>query len=129
LQTAGDALHWMIGSLSASTWDRAAVLAGALVVLAPLLGLLVAWLRILQLGDDTATSLGLDVPRTRISLVLVAVTLCALTVAVTGPLAFVAFLAGPIAQRLAGRPRFPLSAVVGAVIVLPGAVGGPSLVG
>src|SRR5699024_9055632 len=80
LKTAGDALHWMIGSLSASTWDRAAVLAGALAVLVPLLGLLVARLRILQLGDDTATSLGLAVPRTRTSLVLVAVALSALTV-------------------------------------------------
>src|SRR5699024_10897189 len=89
LKTAGDALHWMIGSLSASTWDRAAVLACALAVLIPLLGLLVPRLRILQLGDDTATSLGLDVPRTRTSLVLVAVALCALTVAVTGPLSFV----------------------------------------
>src|SRR5699024_9303539 len=129
LKTAGDALHWMIGSLSASTWDRAAVLACALAVLIPLLGLLVPRLRILQLGDDTATSLGLDVPRTRTSLVLVAVALCALTVAVTGPLSFVAFLAGPIAQRLAGRPSFPLSAVVGAVIVLLADIAGQNLFG
>src|SRR5699024_1554608 len=118
-----------IGSLSASTWDRAAVLACALAVLIPLLGLLVPRLRILQLGDDTATSLGLDVPRTRTSLVLVAVALCALTVAVTGPLSFVAFLAGPIAQRLAGRPSFPLSAVVGAVIVLLADIAGQNLFG
>ena len=129
LKTAGDALHWMIGSLSASTWDRAAVLACALAVLIPLLGLLVPRLRILQLGDDTATSLGLVVPRTRTSLVLVAVALSALTVAVTGPLSFVAFLAGPIAQRLAGRPSFPLSAVVGAVIVLLADIAGQNLFG
>ncbi|WP_394216741.1 FecCD family ABC transporter permease [Brachybacterium vulturis] len=129
LQSAGDALHWMIGSLSASTWDRAAVLAGALVVLIPLLALLVTRLRILQLGDDTATSLGLTVPRTRVALILVAVTLSALTVAVTGPLSFVAFLAGPIAQRLAGRPSFLLSAAVGAVIVLLADIAGQNLFG
>lgn len=129
LQNAGDALHWMIGSLSSSTWDRAAVLAIALVVLIPALALLVTRLRILQLGDDTATSLGLPVARTRAALILVAVTLCALTVAVTGPLSFVAFLAGPIAQRLAGRPSFPLAAVVGAVIVLLADFAGQNLFG
>ncbi|ATG51032.1 enterobactin ABC transporter permease [Brachybacterium vulturis] len=129
LQSAGDALHWMIGSLSSSTWDRAAVLAGALVVLIPVLALLVTRLRILQLGDDTATSLGLPVPRTRVALILVAVTLSALTVAVTGPLSFVAFLAGPIAQRLAGRPSFPLAAAVGAVIVLLADIAGQNLFG
>ncbi|WP_338142892.1 iron ABC transporter permease [Brachybacterium saurashtrense] len=118
LQSAGDAMHWMIGSLSTSTWERAAVLAIALAGLVPALALLVVRLRILQLGDDTATGLGLPVPRTRVALILVAVTLSALTVAVTGPLAFVAFLAGPIARLLAGRPSFPLAAVVGAVIVL-----------
>ena len=129
LQSAGDAMHWMIGSLSTSTWDRAAVLAIALAVLIPALALLVVRLRILQLGDDTATSLGLPVPRTRVALILVAVTLSALTVAVTGPLSFVAFLAGPIARMLAGRPSFPLAAVVGAVIVLLADIAGQNLFG
>lgn len=129
LQSAGDAMHWMIGSLSTSTWDRVAVLAAALVVLIPALALLVVRLRILQLGDETATSLGLPVPRTRIALIMVAVALSALTVAVTGPLSFVAFLAGPIARMLAGRPSFPLAAVVGAVIVLLADIIGQNLFG
>ena len=117
-QTAGDAMHWLVGSLSASTWDRAAVLALALAVLLPVLALLTPRQRILQLGDDAATSLGLHVPRTRIVLIMVAVTLSALTVAVTGPLSFVAFLAGPLARMIMGRPSFPVAAAVGAVIVL-----------
>ena len=57
-------------------------------------------------------------PRTRIVLIMVAVTLSALTVAVTGPLSFVAFLAGPLARMIMGRPSFPVAAAVGAVIVL-----------
>ena len=107
-RTAGDVMHWMIGSLSAATWQRALVLALALAVLIPLLAVLVARLRVLQLGDDTATSLGLAVPRTRIALILVGVMLSALTVAVTGPLA----------RMLVGRPHFPTAAMIGAVIVL-----------
>lgn len=117
-QTAGDVMHWMVGSLSTSTWDRVVVLALALAVLIPALVLLVSRLQILQLGDETATGLGLAVPRTRIALIMVAVTLCALTVAVTGPLSFVAFLAGPLARMITGRPSFPMAAAVGATIVL-----------
>ena len=117
-RTAGDAMHWMIGSLSSATWGRALVLAIALVLLIPVLVVLVARLRVLQLGDDTATSLGLAVPPTRIGLILVGVVLAALTVAVTGPLSFVAFLAGPIARMIVGRPSFPVAAAVGALIVL-----------
>ena len=117
-RTAGDVMHWMIGSLSSATWERARVLAIALAILIPILAAAVARLRILQLGDDTATSLGLSVPRTRMALILVAVTLSALTVAVTGPLSFVAFLSGPLARMIVGRPSFPVAAAVGAVIVL-----------
>ena len=117
-RTAGDVMHWMIGSLSSATWERARVLALALVVLIPLLAVLVARLRVLQLGDDTATSLGLAVPRTRIALILVGVLLSALTVAVTGPLSFVAFLSGPLARMLVGRPHLPVAAAIGATIVL-----------
>lgn len=117
-QQASDAMHWLVGSLSTSTWDRVLVLAVSLAVLVPVLAMLVGRLRILQLGDEAATSLGLHVPRTRVSLILVAVVLSALTVAVTGPLSFVAFLAGPIARSVVGRPSFTVSALVGAVIVL-----------
>lgn len=117
-QSAGDVMHWLIGSLSSATWERAAVLALALGVLVPVLAVLVAQLRILQLGDDMATGLGLSVARTRVGLIAVGVTLCALTVAVTGPLSFVAFLAGPLARMIAGRPSFPLAAALGAAIVL-----------
>ncbi len=127
LQAAGDVMHWMVGSLSTSTWDRVTALGIALALLVPALALLVARLRILQLGDDTATSLGLPVTRTRIALIMVAVLLCALTVAVTGPLSFVAFLAGPLARLIVGRPSFPTAAVVGAVIVLAADILGQNL--
>lgn len=127
-RSATDAMHWRIGSLSSSTWDRIAILAAALAVLVPLLAFLTSRLRILQLGDDTATGLGLHVPRTRIALIGVAVALSAVTVAVTGPLAFVAFLAGPLARMIAGRPTFVGSALTGAIIVLAADVAGSILV-
>ena len=128
-QRAGDAMHWLVGSVAGSTWPRAAVLAASLVVLVPLLAALVGRLRILQLGDETATSLGLPVPATRIALVIVGVLLSSFTVAVAGPLAFVAFLAGPLARMIAGRPSFLLAALLGAVLVLAADVAGQNLFG
>lgn len=129
VRAAGDALHWLVGSLSASTWDRAAVMAASLVVLGPLTALAVSKLKILELGDDAATSLGLHVRGTRAALVVLGVALSACTIAVTGPLAFVAFLAGPLARLLTQRTNFVASALVGAALVLAADFAGANLFG
>lgn len=118
VRTAGDALRWLTGSLSASTWERAGLLAAALAILLPLLVPAAAKLRILELGDDTAAGLGLHVRGTRLGLILLGVGLTAVATAITGPLAFVSFLAGPLALRLcAGRSHLGSAALVGALLV------------
>ena len=77
-----------------------------------------AKLRILELGDDTAAGLGLNVRGTRLGLILLGVGLTAVATAVTGPLAFVAFLAGPLALRLCGgRSHLGSAALIGALLV------------
>lgn len=118
IRTAADALVWLNGSLNSASWDRAGVLIAALVVLVPAAALLAAPLRILELGDDAAAGLGIRVDRTRLGLVLTAVALAAVATAAAGPVAFVAFLAGPIGRRLAGKASLPASALTGALIVL-----------
>jgi iron complex transport system permease protein len=118
VRTAGDALRWLTGSLSASTWERAGMLAAALAILLPLLLPAAAKLRILELGDDTASGLGLNVRGTRLGLILLGVGLTAVATAITGPLAFVSFLAGPLALRLCGgRSHLGSAAIVGALLV------------
>jgi iron complex transport system permease protein len=118
IRTAADALVWLNGSLNSANWDRAGVLSAALLVLIPAAALLAAPLRILELGDDAAAGLGIRVDRTRLGLVLTAVALAAVATAAAGPVAFVAFLAGPIGGRLAGKASLPASALTGALIVL-----------
>ncbi|WP_448631711.1 iron chelate uptake ABC transporter family permease subunit [Cellulomonas soli] len=79
-------------------------------------------LEALQLGDDTAAGLGVRPDRARLALLVVAVALIAVATAATGPIAFVAFLSGPIAHRLVrgtGSPLVP-AALVGALLVLLG---------
>ena len=119
IRTAAEVLVWLNGSLSPSTWDRATDLALALAVLLPALAWLSRGLDGLALGDDTAAGLGVRVRSTRLGLLVVAVALAGVATAAAGPVAFVAFLSGPIARRLLhGRPSLVASALVGALVVL-----------
>jgi iron complex transport system permease protein len=76
-------------------------------------------LRALQLGDDTAKGLGVAVERSRVGLMVVAVALTAVATAAAGPIAFVAFVAPPIARRLVRTPLTLVpSALIGALLLL-----------
>lgn len=119
INSAQDAMVWLTGSLNSANWDRVAILALALAVLLPLTAAGARELRDLSLGDDTAAGLGINVPRARLLLTIVGVLLAALPTAAAGPIAFVAFLSGPIAKRLnGGASSLSMSALVGAAIVL-----------
>lgn len=120
VNTASDVMHWLTGSLSSSNWDSALLLLGVLGVLAiVLLPFVLRQLKMLELGEDTAAALGLHVGWARVLLVFVAVAMGSLPIAVTGPLAFVAFLAGPITAALTRGPiSIPLAGLTGAALVI-----------
>lgn len=111
------ALRWLTGSVSEATWPQIRLIAASLVVLLPLVALLARSMGVAELGPDVATGLGVGPRRTDL-LLLVAVLLVALAVAAAGPVAFVAFLAGPIARALNGGRRTLVGAgLVGALVV------------
>lgn len=114
------AMQWITGSLNGATWTKVVPLAVAALVLVPMLLLLGRDLGALRLGDDTAAALGVRVQLTRVLLILAAVALLAFATAACGPIAFVAFMAGPIAARLVGPGGSLLlpAALVGALLVL-----------
>lgn len=112
------ALRWLTGSLAAADWPTIRLLAGVLLVLAPVVAWLARAQRVVELGPDSATALGVTPRRTDL-LLLVAVVLVAVGVAAAGPVAFVAFLAGPIARGLnAGRSTLGGAGLVGALVVV-----------
>lgn len=116
---AQQATVWLTGSLNGMTWDQLRPLVVASVVLVPGALLVVLELRMLLLGDDTAKGLGVHVERARALVLLVAVALAAVATAVAGPVAFVAFLAAPVARRLVDSPlAVATSGLVGAVLLL-----------
>ncbi|MGB0111679.1 MAG: iron chelate uptake ABC transporter family permease subunit [Ilumatobacteraceae bacterium] len=109
---------WLTGSLNGRSWDDVKTVGLALVVLAPAILLAQRSLDSLDLGDDTAAALGLYVGRSKLVLILLAVCLAALAVAAAGLIAFIAFVAGPIARRLVDSPRACVipAAFVGALV-------------
>ncbi|GMA26244.1 hypothetical protein GCM10025864_40030 [Luteimicrobium album] len=83
-------------------------------------------LDVLGLGDDTATVLGVDVRRTRVVSIVLAVLLSAAAVTVTGPMGFVG-LGAPVVARLVARRvpglgrhllLLPFAGLVGALVVV-----------
>jgi len=117
---AQEAMGWLIGSLNNRGWEQARPLALGLAVLAPASLLLSRWMRILQLGDETAKGLGIPVQRARLVLMLAGVLLVALATAAAGPVLFVSLVAPQIAQRLVGLAWPPLtaSALTGSLVLL-----------
>ncbi|PRX96816.1 FecCD family ABC transporter permease [Allonocardiopsis opalescens] len=118
IYAAQQAMVWLTGSLNGVGWPQALVPAAALAVLLPLTAALARPLRGLQFGDDSARGLGVLVEPSRFALVVVGVALTAVATAAAGPLAFVAFLADPIARRLTGGTALAPPALVGALVVL-----------
>ena len=114
------AMQWLTGSLNGATWSGVTPVAIACIVLLPVLLLHERHLGVLRMGDDSAASLGVRVQRTRIVLIVGAVALLAFATAASGPIAFVAFMAGPIAARIVG-PGASLtlpSGLIGGLLVL-----------
>lgn len=114
------ATRWLSGSLNGATWERTLPLLLTCVIVLPVMLGLTRQLQLLRLGEELATGLGVAVPATRLVLIISAVALIAVATAACGPIAFVAFLAGPIAARLVGPATSLLlpAALLGALLVL-----------
>ncbi|MEV0720776.1 iron chelate uptake ABC transporter family permease subunit, partial [Asanoa sp. NPDC050611] len=117
---ARQAMHWLTGSVGQASTTELRLLFGGLLVLLPLAMLLQRPLRALDLGDDTARTLGLRAELSRAALLGTALVLVALAVSVAGPIVFVALVAGPIANRLLGPATGGIvaAALVGAATLL-----------
>ncbi|MGI6245762.1 MAG: FecCD family ABC transporter permease [Pseudochelatococcus sp.] len=117
-----EAMRWLTGSVNGAQLGDAVPLLLAMAVFGGLLASRARDLDALRLGDETAAALGVRVARTRVVIIVAAVGMIASATAVAGPVAFVAFLSGPIAARIVGNDGSLLlpSALIGALIVLAG---------
>lgn len=113
-------MRWLSGSLNGMTMKGIPTLFIVVMVFGIISLLFTKYLQVLELGDEFATTLGIRLNLVRIILILSAVFLIAFATSTTGPIAFVAFLAGPIASKIVGRGSSNVlaSGLVGALLVL-----------
>ena len=121
------ALMWMVGGLAARSWPHVTIIFPY-----ALIGLLLAiasahYLNILQLGDEMAKGLGVNVEITRIVLTAIAALLAASAVSVAGLLGFVGLVIPHVARLILGSDyRFLVpGAALSASPLLPSATPSP----
>lgn len=118
--SASQAIAWLVGSLNAKGWDDVFVAFGAAIFLIPVALFHQRHLDRIEFGEEIATTLGINVSRTRLIVAIVGVLLVSVCVSIAGPIPFIALISGPIARRI--------SKSAGPCILLSGLVGGCVLI-
>ena len=127
LMASGDAnsvfgvIHWLLGDLSAARWTSAVI---CLVVCVP--GILGAWalstaMDALAFGPDTAGSLGINVRRTHLILLVLTAAIVGTIVASVGAIGFVGLIVPHTVRAVVGpahRWLVPSSALAGATFLI-----------
>ena len=124
-------VFWLYGDLAKARWPDIVVIAVLLFLVFPLL----AWdawrLTALRLGDEKAQSLGVDVERLRLKVLLLVSALTATAICFVGTIGFIGLAAPHIARMLVGEDhRFylPLSTISGALLLSIASIVSKSLV-
>ena len=114
------ALMWMVGGLAARSWPHVNIILPYAILGLVLALASAAYLNILQLGDEMARGLGVNVEVTRIVMTAIAALLAASAVSVVGLLGFVGLVVPHTARLLIGsdyRFLLPAAALLGVAIV------------
>lgn len=112
------ATRWLVGSLSGVAWPDVRALVVTVLLAVAALVVLGPRLELVCLGDRVATGLGTRVSQVRLGALLLGAVLAAIATSVTGAIAFVALVAGPVAQRLSPGSGLLLAGLVGADLLV-----------
>ncbi|AQX82259.1 hypothetical protein BWO91_14805 [Plantibacter flavus] len=110
---------YLVGSLNASNGQDVLVTLGAVVLILPAAIAVSRDVSLLEMGDDTASGVGIDPNRTRSIAVILSVLAGGAAVAAAGPISFVSLTAPQIARRLLKTSNASVfsSALTGALIL------------
>ena len=114
-------VYWLLGGLEGRTWDHVALGVPAIVVGSLALMTWARELDALLLGELAAQSVGVDVPRVRLGVVLAVSLVVGAAIAVAGPIGFVGLLVPHLGRLIVGaghRTLLPLSFVAGGIFVV-----------
>ncbi len=114
-------VFWMVGSLGKASWDAILPVSIVLAVCVPLL-MWKSWdVNVMGAGDETAKSLGVNIERTRITVMIIASLLAAAIISFTGAIGFIGLVAPHMCRMVIGgdnRFLIPASGLFGAALLL-----------
>jgi len=114
-------VFWGLGSVAGAEWSDLGLPSLAVLVVTAILVVRARDLNALLAGDEAASSLGVDVIRLQIILLVMASLLSAVVVAVAGGIGFVGLVVPHIARMLVGsdhRRALPVTLLLGATFLL-----------
>ena len=116
-----DITYWLMGSLTGAKMDQVAAVFPILLVGCAVMFVLRWRINILTIGDDEASTMGVDARRLRIIVIVVATFLTAACVSVTGMIGWVGLVIPHLCRMLVGadhRKLIPASMLMGAGFLL-----------
>ncbi|MDV6377401.1 iron ABC transporter permease [Sporosarcina sp. GW1-11] len=114
-------IHWMLGSLAGAKWSTIGIPFFTFVLVFILLLLNYRQLNTLLLGEELATTLGMNLDRFRIFIILVVSLLTGVVVASSGSIGFVGLIIPHFVRMIVGsnyKLVLPISALMGAVFLV-----------
>jgi iron complex transport system permease protein len=116
-----EVVFWMMGSMGRSSWDKVWIVSAVIAICFPYL-LLKSWdINALGAGDETATSLGVNVEKTRVICMMAVSLITASVICFTGTIGFIGLVSPHITRMVIGgdhRFLLPASALVGGLLLL-----------
>jgi iron complex transport system permease protein len=110
-EAARAAMFWLLGSLGGVTWTSLPVAAGTVALGVLYLRTQAKRLNAMSMGDETATTLGVDVTRVRKALFLVTAAMTGVLVAVSGAVGFVGLMLPHLVRLVVGADHRKVLAV------------------
>lgn len=120
-QTVRGAMFWLQGDLTAASWNDLAIATAPVLLGIAVTACMTRELNALLLGDDTAQSMGVDVGRIRVTLLVLMSIVVGSVVAVTGVIGFVGLVAPHIVRLIVGsdhRVLLPGAALLGSLFLV-----------
>jgi iron complex transport system permease protein len=114
-------LSWLMGSFSTSSWSQLGLISPYIIIGIGVIFLFARQLNVMQLDEEQAQQLGINVERTKIILLSAATLITAVAVCFVGTIGFVGIIVPHTVRLIWGpdhRLLLPLSAITGAILLI-----------
>jgi len=115
-------IFWVMGSLSGKSWESISIILPYIIIVNLVILFNLHKLNILQLGDESAVNLGLNIEKLKIFLIIISSLLAAVIVSVSGIIGFIGLVVPQIARLLIKtsdfRALYFVTILLGAIVLL-----------